>query len=62
MGKLKLSEEKIPIPGYYLAQRGLGLHQHGKFKDPYQWGSSIICHILAKREYLGHTVNFKTMK
>lgn len=58
----KLSEEKIPIPGYYQAQRGLGLHQNRKFKDPYHWGSSTICHILSKREYLGHTVNFKTRK
>ena len=58
----KLSEEKIPIPGYYQAQRGLGLHQNRKFKDPYRWGSSTVCHILAKQEYLGHTVNFKTRK
>ncbi len=58
----KLSEEKIPIPGYYQAQRGLGLHQNRKFKDPYHWGSSTVCHILAKQEYLGHTVNFKTRK
>lgn len=58
----KLSEEKIPIPGYHQAQLGLGLHQNRKFKDPYHWGSSTICHILSKREYLGHTVNFKTRK
>ncbi|RKI38330.1 DUF4368 domain-containing protein [bacterium D16-51] len=58
----KLSEEKIPIPGYYQAQRGLGLYQNRKFKDPYHWGSSTVCHILAKQEYLGHTVNFKTRK
>lgn len=32
------------------------------FKDPCGWGSSTIVHILKKREYLGHTVNFKTRK
>ena len=31
-------------------------------KDTYGWGSSTIVHILKKREYLGHTVNFKTRK
>lgn len=58
----KLSEDKIPIPGYHQAQLGLGLYQHKEFKNPYHWGSSTICHILAKQEYLGHTVNFKTRK
>lgn len=57
-----LSEEKIPIPGYHMAQHGAGLHQRKVFDDPYRWGSSTICHILKKREYLGHTVNFKTRK
>ncbi|MBT2159525.1 hypothetical protein KK449_18240 [Clostridioides difficile] len=28
----------------------------------YGWGSSTICNILEKREYLGHTINFKTRK
>lgn len=58
----KLSEERIPIPAYHQAQLGVGLHQNREFKDPYHWGSSTVCHILAKREYLGHTVNFKTRK
>ncbi len=58
----KLSEDKIPIPGYHQAQLGLGLHQHKEFKNPYNWCSSTVCNILAKHEYLGHTVNFKTRK
>lgn len=58
----KLSEDRIPIPAYHQAQLGVGLHQNREFKDPYHWGSSTVCHILAKREYLGHTVNFKTRK
>ena len=31
-------------------------------KQSYGWGSSTICNILDKREYLGHTINFKTRK
>lgn len=58
----KLSEDKIPIPAYHQAQLGVGLHQNREFIDPYHWGSSTVCHILAKREYLGHTINFKTRK
>jgi hypothetical protein len=27
---------------------------------PFKWGSSTICAILKKREYLGHNVNFKS--
>ncbi len=33
-----------------------------EIKDPYGWGSSTVAGILKKREYLGHTVNFKTRK
>lgn len=58
----KLSEDRIPMPAYHQAQLGLGLHQHKEFKNPYKWCSSTVCHILAKHEYLGHTVNFKTRK
>lgn len=58
----KLSEEHIPIPAHYQTMLGVGLFQSRKLKDPYVWGSSTICHLLSKREYLGHTVNFKTRK
>lgn len=58
----KLSEDKIPMPAYHQAQLGVGLHQHKEFIDPFRWSSSTVCHILAKQEYLGHTVNFKTRK
>jgi hypothetical protein len=57
-----LKEEKVPIPAYHLAQKGAGLHQHYSFPDPYNWSSSTVCGILKKKEYLGHTVNFKTRK
>ena len=58
----KLSEEKNLIPSAYLAQFGEGVNKNKTFKDVYGWGASSVVEILKKREYLGHTVNFKTRK
>ena len=58
----KLKSEKVLIPSAYLAQHGEGVNKNKTFKDVYGWGSSTICNILEKREYLGHTINFKTRK
>lgn len=58
----RLSQEKIEIPSLYLSHYGEGVNQSKTFKDPYGWGSSTIVNILKKREYLGHTINFKTRK
>ena len=54
--------EKIEIPAVHQKKQGLGLWQNREIKDPYRWTSSTIAGILAKPEYLGHTVNFKTRK
>jgi len=51
----KLKSEKVLIPSAYLAQHGEGVNKNKTFKDVYGWGSSTICNILEKREYLGHT-------
>ena len=58
----KLKSEKVLIPSAYLAKHGEGVNKNKTFKDVYGWGSSTICNILEKREYLGHTINFKTRK
>ena len=58
----KLKSEKVLIPSAYLARHGEGVNKNKAFKDVYGWGSSTICNILEKREYLGHTINFKTRK
>ena len=58
----KLKSEKVLIPSAYLAQHGEGVNKNKTFKDVYGWCSSTICNILEKREYLGHTINFKTRK
>lgn len=54
--------EKIEIPSAHLAKFGEGVNKNKQFKDIYGWGSSTIVEILKKREYLGHTINFKTQK
>ena len=58
----RLSQEKIEIPSLHLSHYGEGVNQSKTFKNAYGWGSSTIVNILKKREYLGHTVNFKTRK
>ena len=58
----RLTADKIEIPSVHLARYGEGVNKNKAVKDPYGWGSSVVVHILKKREYLGHTVNFKTQK
>jgi len=57
-----LKEKKVEIPAVHMARFGQGLNKNKTFKDPYNWSSSTVVNILKKREYLGHTVNFKTRK
>jgi DNA invertase Pin-like site-specific DNA recombinase len=58
----RLTAEKIDIPSAHLARYDEGVNKNKTFKDIYGWGSSTIVNILKKREYLGHTINFKTRK
>ena len=58
-----LSEEKIPKPSYYLAQRGLGIAKNKtEINRPFIWNTSTILYMLTKPEYMGHTVNFRSYK
>lgn len=57
-----LESEEIEIPALHQKKMGVGNHQSREFKNPYHWSSSTIVTILERREYLGHTVNFKTRK
>ncbi|WP_369324667.1 DUF4368 domain-containing protein [Streptococcus pyogenes] len=57
-----LEADKIDIPAYHQQKMGYGLHQSKNFEYPYRWCCSTIASILKKKEYLGHTVNFKTRK
>lgn len=58
----RLAADKVEIPAVHLGRHGEGVNQSKKVKDPYGWGSSTVVNILKRREYLGHTVNFKTRK
>ena len=58
----RLTQDKVEIPSVHLARFNEGVNRTKPVKDIYGWGSSTIVHILKKREYLGHTVNFKTRK
>ena len=58
----KLSEEKIEMPAVHLARYGEGVNKNKTFADIYRWSASTVVEILKKREYLCHTVNFKTRK
>ena len=58
----KLTERKILTPVTYYESKGIKCPTK-KQGGPYEWDSSTIAHILDRwREYLGHTVNFKTRK
>ena len=57
-----MKQQNIEIPSVHLARHGEGVNKGKSVKDIYGWGSSTIVNILKKREYLGHTINFKTRK
>jgi len=57
----QFTEEKIPRPSYYMAQRGLGVSKNKpEIERPFSWAASTIRHILSHPEYMGHTVNFRS--
>ncbi len=58
----KLTERKILTPAAYYESKGRTTNVSKK-GSPYAWDSSTIADIMDRwREYLGHTVNFKTRK
>jgi hypothetical protein len=58
----RLTEKGIEIPAVHLARHGEGVNQTKTIKNPCGWGASTVVHMLKRREYLGHTCNFKTRK
>ena len=58
----RLAADKIEIPAVHLARHGEGVNKNKVFNDIYRWSTSTVVEILKKREYLGHTINFKTRK
>lgn len=58
----KLKERKIITPTAYYYSKGMKTNVK-KQCNPYAWDSSTIADMMNRwREYLGHTVNFKTRK
>ena len=56
-----LTEQNIPTPGTVEYRRTGSTRRY--YPDyPCKWSTNTVCHILERREYLGHTVNFKTEK
>jgi len=58
----KLSAEKVECPSYYFAQRGVGRRQTYPHADPFRWWYGTVRDIIARVDYMGHTVNFKTSR
>jgi hypothetical protein len=58
-----LRDDKIDCPSVYMGKRGQGT-QRNSFDAccPYDWNGTSISYILAKPEYMGHTVNFRMYK
>ncbi len=56
-----LTEQNIPTPGT-MEYRRTGSTRRYYPDYPCKWATGTVCHILERREYLGHTVNFKTEK
>ncbi|GHV16968.1 recombinase [Clostridia bacterium] len=58
-----LFEDGVERPSYYLATRGRGSNQSDcDYENPCAWNGRTIIEMIAKPEYAGHTVNFRTNK
>ena len=58
-----LFDDKVEAPAVYFAKRGMGVWKNKtEFPSPYNWSGYIVGQILAKPEYMGDTVNFRSHK
>ena len=55
-----LEKRQIEIPIYHARRLGITLPARSDGRTPYGWDDTTVTRILTRREYLGHTVNFKT--
>ena len=59
----ELAQDKIERPSYYLGKKGLGNHAGNYNKEnPYAWRGNQVAALIARPEYIGKTVNFRTYK
>jgi hypothetical protein len=58
-----LHGDSVERPSYYLATRGRGSNQSDcDYDNPCAWNGRTIIEMIAKPEYAGHCVNFRTNK
>ena len=58
-----LFDDKVETPAVYFAKRGIGIWKSKEeFTHPYSWSGYIVGSIIAKQEYCGDTVNFRSHK
>jgi len=55
-----LRDEQIETPIVYAVNAGFRKGGRGYDSNPYDWNNNTVGKILERREYLGHTINFKT--
>lgn len=56
-----LTDEKITRPSVRVAELS-GKYSSIHEKEPHNWGGCTVKHILNQPEYMGHTINFRTIK
>ena len=58
-----LYDDKVEAPAVYLARQNRGVWKSKEeFRSLYNWTSHVVGQILAKPEYMGDTVNFRSHK
>ena len=58
-----LATEKIERTSYYMTKRGfVNYTKYSGEETKYDWNTKTIADLIAKQEYMGHTVNFRTNK
>ena len=58
-----LRDDKIERPSVYMGKRGQGTQRNSYDNSrPYDWSGTTVSNILAKPEYMGHTINFRSYK
>ena len=57
-----LTKQKTLNPTSYKKAKGIPGNHSKDAIDPYWWDWSVVSDILSRQEYLGHTVNFKTVR
>lgn len=56
-----LRKEKVERPAVYWAKQGIGIRKNTiDMSRPYDWSAASVARILKYKEYMGHSVNFKT--